>query len=284
MSTGGYASTSRGQIHYWECGDGPPLVLFAPAPRSARIYRRLLPLLSGFRVLALDTRGFGNSAPPQGPAEMMVYADDVVQVLDALAIERTHLCGLHTGNKIAAALAAGWPDRTDRVVLVGRTHSIIVNQAAREAAIRASMTARPKSNPGAPAREGIQERWALALREVSQIWMTPDVIGSEHLDDDALQLLRDEVIDEVSGWNGVETVYAANFAFDLAGALARVEAPTLVIELVTPETATLGPQAPLLQALMSNCDVLAIHEHERTLLRDHPERLATAVIDFLSRP
>src|SRR4029078_5566674 len=141
--TRAYANTERGQIHYWECGAGPPLVLLAPAPSSARVYRslllrvspapaplsarvyrRLMPCLGGeFRALALDTRGFGESDPPDGNPTMADYAEEVIHVLDALAIETAHVVGLHTGNKIAAAVAAGWPGRSGRPVVVGRhTH------------------------------------------------------------------------------------------------------------------------------------------------------------------
>jgi len=257
--TRAYANTARGQIHYWECGAGPALVLLAPAPRSARVYRRLMPCLGGeFRALALDTRGFGESDPPDGNPTMADYAEDVIHVLDALAIETAHVVGLHTGNKIAAAVAAGWPGRTGRLVLVGRTHSIIADQAARNAAVRASMGA-------TPTREG-------------PVAAMPDRAG---LGDDALQALQDERIDEAAGWAGVDAVYTANFAFDLAECLSRVRAPTLIIELVTDETSSLGRQGPLLQALMSNGVGIVIEEHERTLLSDHPTRLAEPVLAFL---
>jgi pimeloyl-ACP methyl ester carboxylesterase len=253
-------------------------VLLAPAPRSARVYRRLLPLLSGFRALAVDTRGFGESDPPDGNMTMSDYAHDVVTVLDALAIEQAHVFGLHTGNKIAAAMAAGWPDRVDRVVLAGRTHSIVADQSVRNAAIRASMAPGPER--GADDRSGLLQRWARAFTKVSQIWSSAETWGPSP-DDESLVILRDEVMDEIAAWSGVDSVYAANFEFDLAESLKRVKAPTLVIELVTSETEALGPQASLLQALMSRCETMAIDGHERALLVDHPERLAGAVVAFL---
>jgi pimeloyl-ACP methyl ester carboxylesterase len=257
--TRAYVRTARGQIHRWECGAGPALVLLAPAPRSARVYRHLLPWLGGeLRALALDTRGFGESDPPDTNPTMADYAEDVIHVLDALAIETAHVFGLHTGNKIAAAVAAGWPDRTSRLVLVGRTHSIIADQAARNAAVRASMTASPT--------------------RAAPVAAMPDPAG---LDGEALQALQDERIDEAAGWAGVDAVYRANFEFDLAECLSRVKAPTLIVEMVTDETALLGRQGPLLQALMSNGECLVIEEHERTLLRDHPARLAEPVLAFL---
>lgn len=270
-----YAATPRGQIHLWECGAGAPLVLLAPAPRSARVFRGLLPLLHGYRGLAIDTRGFGESDPPSARMAMSDYAEDVVNVLDALAIQRAHVFGLHTGNKIAAAMAAGWPDRIVRLVLAGRTHSIVADQAARNVAVRASMN----SGAGVESRSDELQRWALALTKVSQVLAR--MLAAHEVEEGSILALRDEVMDEMASGSGIESVYAANFAFDLAESLTRVKAPTLVIELVTAETEALGPQAQILQALMSNCETLAIHEHDRSLLLAHPERLAGPIRAFL---
>jgi pimeloyl-ACP methyl ester carboxylesterase len=273
--TRGYATTPGGQIHFWECGAGPPLVLLAPAPRSARVFRGLLPLLDGYRGVAIDTRGFGESDPPGDRMAMSDYAEDVVNVLDALAIQRAHVFGLHTGNKIAAAMAAGWPDRIDRLVLAGRTHSIVADQTARNVAVRASMD----SGAGVESRSDELQHMALALTNVSKILSR--MLASREVDEGAILALRDEVMDEMASGSGIESVYAANFAFDLAETLMRVKAPTLIIELVTAETEALGSQAQILQALMSNCETLAIHEHDRSLLLGYPERLAGPIRAFL---
>jgi pimeloyl-ACP methyl ester carboxylesterase len=267
MITRGYASTVGGQIHYWECGAGPALVLLAPSPRSARVYRELLPLLGVFRALALDTRGFGESDPPGPHPTMGDYAEDVIRVLDSLGIARAHLFGLHTGNKIAAAAAAGWPERIDRVVLAGRTHSIVADKAARTAAIQASMTGTSTGPAVAGVPADLLERWAGQASD---------------LDEPTVRALADEVGDAIAGWAGVGPIYAANYEFDLEDAVAHVTAPTLIIELITAETAALGRQAPLLKAVMSSCEILEIQEHERTLLRDHPGRLADPLLAFLS--
>ena len=59
----------------------------------------------------------------------------MVEVLDGLQIERAHLIGFHTGNKIAAAMAAHYPDRVAKTVLIGMTHSLVVSRRARNVAI-----------------------------------------------------------------------------------------------------------------------------------------------------
>ena len=108
----GYVDTSLGQVHYRREGAGPPLALFSASGRSSRMFNGLIPLVSSrFDACAFDTPGFGNSDPlPQGTT-IERLAECFIEALDALGIERTHVYGLHTGNKIAAAMAARWPAR-----------------------------------------------------------------------------------------------------------------------------------------------------------------------------
>ena len=115
----GYADTPKGQVHYVTEGEGEPLVLLHKSPRSARMYRRVIPLLSPrYKVCALDMLGYGYSHPsPKVDDVLLALAENIVEVFDALEIEKAHLFGLHTGAAVAAETAAGWPDRLASLTL-----------------------------------------------------------------------------------------------------------------------------------------------------------------------
>lgn len=68
-------------------------------------------LQGGFRVLRLDMRGHGGSDPVSGDYTMAALADDVAQVLGALAIPRVHYIGLSIGGMIGQAFALGHGER-----------------------------------------------------------------------------------------------------------------------------------------------------------------------------
>ena len=126
----GYADTHFGQIHYAECGDGPPLLCLHQTPRSCDEYAELLPLLGVARhAIAMDTLGMGASAPVSGEASIEVYARAAVALLDALAIDRAAVMGHHTGGVIAIELAARFPERVERLVL---SSTAFVDAASRE--------------------------------------------------------------------------------------------------------------------------------------------------------
>jgi pimeloyl-ACP methyl ester carboxylesterase len=113
----GYAETPYGQVHYAECGSGPPVVLLHQTPRSWDEYREVLPLLGrAHRAIAMDTLGFGASAP-LAEHSIEKYAAGTIALLDALGLWRAALVGHHTGGVVAVEVAATAPDRVERLVL-----------------------------------------------------------------------------------------------------------------------------------------------------------------------
>ncbi|MFF3930185.1 alpha/beta fold hydrolase [Streptomyces hirsutus] len=116
----GFADTRHGQVHYAEHGSGDPVLLLHQTPRSWDEYRDVLPLLGeGFRAIAMDTPGFGESARPAGPFSIDLFATGVLDLCDDLGLDRVALVGHHTGAVIALEAAAAAPDRVQGLVLSG---------------------------------------------------------------------------------------------------------------------------------------------------------------------
>jgi pimeloyl-ACP methyl ester carboxylesterase len=76
---------------------------------------------AGFRVILLDQRGHGASDKPHDPHRytMQALVADVVAVLDAYRVERTHYVGYSLGARVGWQAALHLPDRIDRAVLGG---------------------------------------------------------------------------------------------------------------------------------------------------------------------
>ena len=115
----GYVKTREGCIHYVSGGEGETLLLLHETPRSWRMYARMIPHLSGFHVIALDTLGFGDSDKAPVGYSIADYAANAVAFMGALGLGRAHLFGDHTGAAIAVEIAAGATTRVDRIVLSG---------------------------------------------------------------------------------------------------------------------------------------------------------------------
>ncbi|MEI2297143.1 3-oxoadipate enol-lactonase [Ensifer sp. MJa1] len=70
-----------------------------------------------FRVLRYDRRGHGRSSAPPPPYALADLGHDVLALLDALRIERTHFCGLSIGGLTGQWLGVHAGKRLDRIVL-----------------------------------------------------------------------------------------------------------------------------------------------------------------------
>ena len=116
----GYASTRCGQVHYWTFGTGPVLLAVHQSAQASNEYIEFAACIGDdFRVLAIDLPGHGASDDPDHELGVDEYADVVVDVLDALGLERVHALGHHGGAYIALNLADRYPDRVDRTVFSG---------------------------------------------------------------------------------------------------------------------------------------------------------------------
>jgi pimeloyl-ACP methyl ester carboxylesterase len=113
------------RIRYVDAGDGPCVFLIHGIGHSAFGWRHSLgPLAeSGFRVLAIDTPGFGYSDPL--PEEAIrdptalpkAIADLLDRVLDTFDITSCSVIGHSLGGAYATLLAAEHPERVERLVL-----------------------------------------------------------------------------------------------------------------------------------------------------------------------
>ncbi|MFD2382234.1 alpha/beta fold hydrolase [Paenibacillus xanthanilyticus] len=70
-----------------------------------------------FRVLRYDYRGHGDSDTVDGPYSFDRLGRDVIELLDALQLERVHVLGLSLGGVIAQWLGIYAPERVDRLIL-----------------------------------------------------------------------------------------------------------------------------------------------------------------------
>jgi pimeloyl-ACP methyl ester carboxylesterase len=288
MLTFGYAQTPHGQIHHARAGRGDPLLLL---PGSSRSYTQFLPLFDWlaphFDVIAIDPPGHGASAPFPAGGSIHTMAESVIGTLDALGIRQGHILGMHTGHKVAAAVAAGWPDRVARLVIAGKTHSIIADQNTRNQAIRARVAS--KAIHGNPANRtwGLVE-WTRAFRNFSALWWNESVLanaGTKAPVEPGFEGARHKAIDELVSIHQTGSVYEANYLFDFAAALSRVNHPTLVLEVThESEDRAFGRQGDKLAALMRDAKVVALPSVDEvgTGCNAEPASMAKCVIDFLT--
>ncbi|WP_447041686.1 3-oxoadipate enol-lactonase [Streptomyces sp. DSM 118878] len=98
--------------------DKPVLLLSNSIGTDLHMWDGQVPALSEhFRLLRYDARGHGASDVPGGPYSLDRLGRDVVELLDALGLQRVHVLGLSLGGIVAQWLGIHVPQRVDRLVL-----------------------------------------------------------------------------------------------------------------------------------------------------------------------
>lgn len=116
----GFVRVGGRDVHYRTAGAGPTLVLLHDSPRSSSLHTPLLEAFGDRReVIALDTPGYGESAPLPGEPTIPRFAEALAETLDALGVARAVFYGFHTSSKILLEFAARYPERVALAVLDG---------------------------------------------------------------------------------------------------------------------------------------------------------------------
>src|SRR5450631_3618780 len=114
-------------VGYAEAGPagGPPVILLQGWPYDIHSYVDVAPLLAsaGYRVIVPYVRGCGTthflSSETLRNGQSSVVARDVIDLMDALGIDRATIAGFDWGTRSASIVAALWPERCKALVVVG---------------------------------------------------------------------------------------------------------------------------------------------------------------------
>jgi 3-oxoadipate enol-lactonase len=99
-------------------GEGPAVLLIHGYPLDHSMWDHQMNALEGYRRIAPDLRGMGQSDAPDLGYSMNIYASDLAALLDALGIEDVVLCGHSMGGYIAFEFVRHWRARVKGLVLV----------------------------------------------------------------------------------------------------------------------------------------------------------------------
>lgn len=125
-------SANQASIHVAMTKPGPKgvIVLLHGFPQTHWCFRHVIQPLAeaGYQVIAPDLRGYGKSTKV-GPFDIGTLAADIVGVLDALNIDKATVVGHDWGGATAWQIAAYYPARCERLVIVNSPHPVVFQKA-----------------------------------------------------------------------------------------------------------------------------------------------------------
>jgi 3-oxoadipate enol-lactonase len=198
------------RVHYQL--DGPAgaatLVLSNSLGTNLSLWDPQLPAFTkDFRMLRYDSRGHGQTSATPGEYSVELLGRDVIQLLDALKLDRVHFCGLSIGGMTGMWLGVNVPERLNKLVLCN-TAPKIGNADGWNARIKT-------------VREGATK----AVSEpVIERWFTPD-FRAKNPD----VVAKTKVMIESTSTDGYTGSCAAVRDFDFWAEVGNIKPPTMVI-------------------------------------------------------
>lgn len=106
-------------LHYEMCGEGKPILLLHGNSEKHTIFDQIIPLLSkDFTVYAIDSRGHGKSSKVK-EVHYQDMADDIVELIKELHLEKPILYGFSDGGIIGLLVASQHPELLSKLIISG---------------------------------------------------------------------------------------------------------------------------------------------------------------------
>lgn len=244
----GFSLTLRGRIHYVEKGQGEPLLLLHSNGCSLHEFAPTMnELAKRYRCIAWDMPGHGDSDPPGTHQSVPDYADSVLAFMDAMHLDKAHICGASIGGLVCIALGVIAPQRVLSLVIAEAALRSEHEWAAQWPRIEA-MFATPQQS---------QEDVAPRFRQ-----LTPALFARWNIDRH-----------KVGGWRMVDVMWAIR-EFDAQGHLSRLQCPSVVV------IGDRGPVLvckPLYQKLLPAAHLIIMSDAGHFPMLDDPNAFAQAV-------
>jgi 3-oxoadipate enol-lactonase len=239
---------------------GAPTVVLSNSLGSTRAMwdRAVNELAEHFTVVRYDTRGHGDTPVEAGPTTIDVLADDVVELLEHLGIERAHLVGLSLGGTTMLRLAAREPSRVDRVV----------------ALCTAAQFPPPSAWIGRAAQVRAEGTSSVAPAVVAR-WYSPAFLASEP---DRVAAAEEMVA--ATPAEGYAACCEALALVDLRPDLVHIEAPVLAIA-GADDPATPPAWLEVIAEGVRDGRLLVVPESAHLAVDEQPETVTRAIIDHL---
>jgi pimeloyl-ACP methyl ester carboxylesterase len=260
-----YVDTPLGQVHYRDMGAGEPILLLHQSPASSLQYEAAFDPLTdaGYRVIAMDTPGFGESDPPPFVPTIADYASVIPYVLDQAGVDRVNVVGHHTGVEVAFEAAGLYPDRFRKLA----AHGVPLFEP--EEMPRWMQTVEREKTPVVRDPEGkyLAERFSRAKRDdVSQ---------------EMLRVRERNMLTAIAAgplyWYG----HSAAFLYDIRPRLMELQLPLLFLT----NTGDMIHEHTLnAHKLRPDAELVVLEGGTIDIIDEQPREWSQAVIDFIRKP
>jgi len=259
-------------LWYEEVGQGTPLVFvheFAGDARSWHLQVRFF--ARRYRTIAFNARGYPPSDVPDDPAAYSQdrAVDDIRGLLDALRIDRAHVCGLSMGGYATLHFGLRYPDRARSLVVAGAGYGSV-------AADRDKFRQDVELTAERFERDGMKVAGDFYAKGPTRVqFMDKDPAGWQEFYE---ALVGGSARGHALTLRGVQMTRPS--IFDLGDRLERLDVPTLIVT-GDEDDPCLEP-AVFMKRRIPTAGLVVLPKSGHTINLEEPEMFNRAVLDFLT--
>jgi non-heme chloroperoxidase len=260
-------------LYYEDLGSGQPVVLIHGYPLNGHSWERQTKALldAGYRVIAYDRRGWGQSSQPTTGHDYDTYTADLNELLEQLELTEIALCGFSMGTgEVVRYLGKYGSDRVDRAVLFGTIPPFLLKTDDNPEGVDGSVFEGIKE-------AAIKDRYAW-FKQFFDDFYNVDKLAPERISDQAWQASFNVACtgSAYSSYACVDT-WLTDFREDLP----KIDVPTLVLhgteDRILPFEATAGR----LGDLIDEVEVVPVEGGPHNIGWTHPEVVNPLLTAFL---
>ena len=260
-------------LYYEDHGAGRPVVLIHGWPLSSKSWEKQVPALidAGYRVVAYDRRGFGNSAKPAFGYDYDTLADDLHKLMTELDLTGATLVGFSMGGgEVARYLGTYGSDRVDSAVFISAIPPFLLKTSENPEGVDGSVF------------DGIMEsiiadRPAFLSGFFSEFYNV-DVLGGDRISDEVVRF----------SWNIAATASprgtldcVSAWLTDFRGDLRSIDVPVLVIHGDADRIVPFAASGKRIPGLIRESRLVVVEGGPHGIIWTHAGRVNRELLDFL---
>lgn len=124
-SNGKYVDVNGMKMYYEVSGEGDPMIVLTGAHMDIMSMGKIIPMLAEIhQVYALEFQGHGHTEDIDRPITYQNLADDVVDFMDAVGIEKADVFGYSMGGQVGLKLAISHPQKVNKLIAASVSYDL----------------------------------------------------------------------------------------------------------------------------------------------------------------
>jgi non-heme chloroperoxidase len=271
--TVGKENSTNIDLYYEDHGSGQPVVLIHGYPLNGRSWERQERALleAGYRVIAYDRRGWGQSSQPTIGHDYDTFTADLNELLEQLEVTEIVLAGFSMGTgEVARYLGTHGSDRVDKAVMLGTIPPFLLKTDDNPEGVDGSVFEGIKQTV-------LKDRYAW-FKQFFDDFYNVDKLAPERISDQAWQASFN-----VACMGSADASYANVDAWleDFRDDLAKFDVPTLVMHGTEDRILPFDSTAARISDLIDDVKMVPVEGGPHNIGWTHPEVVNPVLLAFL---